>query len=382
MKIAVIGAGVSGLTFAAAMRRHAPSTEVALYERDESSDGRPQGYAIGLRNGLGLKALASLGLRDGVIGQDAVRVTNFEITDQNGKELLALPSKTDDPNTTYRVQRSHLMGVLLQAVGDTPIHYGMRCTGFEQTDRQAVATFDGEERVTADYVVGCDGVASAIRQQLIGDAKRYLGLTSIHAEAPIHLDHPLLDGGYFMMLGNNGSSFFCYRQPVGAYWSYTVRAATEGEIAAQPKEALLKRVADETAGWHELVRTLVKGAAVDTVGVRGYYDREPARRVIDGHILVIGDAAHPMNPFQGQGANMAIIDAVKVAEFFAGDVTEPERVAAADEEIVKRGRKVVLESRGNARRYHQKGAVSRANRNLVFRLANFFIRTFSKPDRR
>ncbi len=54
-------------------------------------------------------------------------------------------------------------------------------------------------------------------------------------------------------------------------------------------------------------------------------DKDPARRVIDRHIVIIGDAAHPMNPFQGQGANMAIRDAVKVAEFFAGDVTDPKR---------------------------------------------------------
>jgi salicylate hydroxylase len=381
VKIAVIGAGVSGLTFATAMRRQSPGTEVTLYERDPSSDSRPQGYAIGLRNGLGLKALESLGLRDDVVGKDAIRVTNFEITDQNGKELLALPSTNDGPNATYRVQRSHLMDVLREGVGDTPIHYGMRCTAFAQTAREAVATFEGGQRVTADYVLGCDGVASAIRQQLIGDAKRYLGLTSIHAETPIRVDHPLLDGGYFMMLGRSGTSFFCYRQPFGAFWSYTVRAANEAEIAAQPKDALLKRVADETSDWHELVRTLVKNAAVETVAVRGYYDKEPARRVIDGRILVIGDAAHPMSPFQGQGANMAIIDAVKVAEFFSGDVTAPERAAATDEEIVKRGRKVVLESRGNARRYHESRPMARANRNLVFHIANFFIRTFSKPAR-
>ncbi len=60
-----------------------------------------------------------------------------------------------------------------------------------------------------------------------------------------------------------------------------------------------------------------------------------------------------MNPFQGQGANMAIRDAVKVAEFFAGDVTDPKRAT---------------------------GAIAPANRDLVFRMANFFIRTFSKRD--
>ena len=61
MRIAVIGAGVSGLTFAAAMRQKAPAAEVTLGERDESASSRPQGYAIGLRNGIGLAALADFG---------------------------------------------------------------------------------------------------------------------------------------------------------------------------------------------------------------------------------------------------------------------------------------------------------------------------------
>jgi len=377
VKIAVIGAGLSGLTLAAAIRQRSPGIEVALYERDDSQDSRPQGYAIGLRNSLALDALASLGVRDDVVGQDAVIVTNFEITDERGKELLALPSEGDGPRTTYRVQRSHLKAVLLEA-GDTPIHYGMRCTGFEQADGGVLATFRDGGRVAADYLVACDGVGSAIRQQLIGDAKKYLGLTSIHAEAPVEIDHPMLAGGYFMMLGKNGCTFLCYRQPRGAYWSYTVHAAAEAQIAGQPKQALLERVSRETAGWHELVRALVKGAAADTVGVRGYYDKEPATRAINGRIALIGDAAHPMSPFAGLGANMAIVDAVKIAELFAGDINNPKRVAAVDQEIAKRGRKAVLESRSNAKRYHHTGAIARTNRNLAFQLANIVIGMSSK----
>jgi 2-polyprenyl-6-methoxyphenol hydroxylase-like FAD-dependent oxidoreductase len=111
MRIAVIGGGLSGLTFAAAMRQKAPGDEVTLFERDASANSRPQGYAIGLRNGTGLAALGELGLRDHAIAGDSLRVTNLAITNQAGKQLLSLGSGPEDPNTTYRIQRLHLKGV-------------------------------------------------------------------------------------------------------------------------------------------------------------------------------------------------------------------------------------------------------------------------------
>ena len=62
MKITVIGAGISGLTFAAAMRQLAAETEVAIYERAASATGRDQGYSLGLKGDGGLSVLKALGL--------------------------------------------------------------------------------------------------------------------------------------------------------------------------------------------------------------------------------------------------------------------------------------------------------------------------------
>ena len=62
MKIAVIGAGISGLTFGAAMQRFSPETQVEVYERDQSLTSRPQGYSLGLKGDTGLAVLKALGL--------------------------------------------------------------------------------------------------------------------------------------------------------------------------------------------------------------------------------------------------------------------------------------------------------------------------------
>ena len=108
MKLIIVGAGISGLTLAAALAQLAPRIEVELYERDAAADARRRGYAIGLKGDAGLIVLERLGLLVDVLSIGAEQVTNFVITDRQGRTLLALPSGNDARHQTYRVQRDHL----------------------------------------------------------------------------------------------------------------------------------------------------------------------------------------------------------------------------------------------------------------------------------
>ena len=378
MEIAVIGAGISGLQFAAAMRQRAPLVRVSLYERDDAAGSHGTGYAIGIRAETGMRALGDLGLAERIIERDAIRVGTFVFTDQRGRTLLRLPARADGKYATYRVQRSRLRTVLMDAAGKTEITFGATCTGRDEKGDSTSATFEDGRRVTADYLVAADGVASAIRQQLLGDARRYLGLSAIYGDASLESDDPLLAGGYFMTLGRNGASFFAYRQPDGLlHFSYTVAAADPDALSAMAGQELLGRVDAETRDWHALVRAIVGAARPETIGVRGYYDKKPLASVRFGRTWLIGDAAHPMSPFQGQGANMAMLDAMRLADYFAALTGDPAadgpRAAAVDREIAERGRKAVLESRSAARRFHEPSRVQQALRNVGFRMANLFI---------
>ena len=197
MKIAVIGAGISGLTFAAAMQRFSPETQVELYERDQGLTSRLQGYSLGLKGDLGLGVLKILGLYDH-LAQEMVTITNFVFCNQSGQHLLELLATRNEQRLTQRVQRQALKAALQQAVHPAPIHWDLYCTGYRQRDDGIEVQFDDGTSVQADYLIACDGVSSAIRQQMVGDEKRYLGLTSIVCEAPVTIHHPLLQGGYFM----------------------------------------------------------------------------------------------------------------------------------------------------------------------------------------
>jgi salicylate hydroxylase len=127
-----------------------------------------------------------------------------------------------------------------------------------------------------------------------------------------------------------------------------------------------------TADWHPLVRSIVSGADPDSIKPRGYYDRDPTKQVRDGNVWLLGDAAHPMSPFQGQGANTAMVDALALAELLGSGnlAVDAERVAA---DIAVRGRKAVLESRRAAQQFHTTSRFKIRNRNVGFRAANTMI---------
>ena len=358
------------------MRRFAPGVQVELYERDVSATSRSQGYSLGLKGDGGIPVLKAIGLYDQIAPQ-AITIQNFVFCDQRGQILLELSATSDETRLTQRVKRDVLKAVLLDAVGETLIHLNMRAKGYQQRDGAVEVQFENGQTASADYLVACDGVASAIRQQMIGDQKRYLGLTTILLDSPHLLDHPLLEGGYFLTLGENGASLFCYRQPDGIHLSYTVHAASEHDITGQPADSLLKRVREETKTWHSPIPEITARVDPASLVVRGYYDKEPLQHVRQGRVWLVGDAAHPMSPFQGHGANMAMVDALKLAQFFGGLEANPQttemKAQALEKDIVTRGRKAVLESRNAARQFHNTSRLQQTFRNIGFRMGNFFI---------
>jgi 2-polyprenyl-6-methoxyphenol hydroxylase-like FAD-dependent oxidoreductase len=172
-----------------------------LYERDAAADARRKGYAIGLKGDAGFSVLERLGLLDDVLSIGAEQVTNFVITDRQGRTLLALPSGNDARHRTYRVQRDHLQSVLADTLTTTPVHFGFEAVGYETIDTRHRVVFTGGRHVDGDVVVGCDGVGSVLRRQIVDDSSHFLGISAITGDAALTVDDRLLSGGYFMTFG-------------------------------------------------------------------------------------------------------------------------------------------------------------------------------------
>jgi 2-polyprenyl-6-methoxyphenol hydroxylase-like FAD-dependent oxidoreductase len=372
MQVAVVGAGIAGLTFAAAMRKLAPSAGVTLFEREGAASSRAEGYGLGLRGDAGLLVLKRLGLYSD-LASDTTVIANFTVLDQRGRHLLDLRAARDERRRTERIPRARLRQVLADAASETRQIPGRAVRGYALGSDGVEIQLDEGPAAKADFLVAADGLSSVLRGQMLGDQKRYLGLTAIAGEAPVSASDAMLDGGYFMTLGDDGSSVFCYRQGASVHLSYTFHVDAESLVAGRLPRDLLGLVIDATAEWHAPVPAIAAAIDPKTVVVRGYYDREPAARVRDGRVWLIGDAAHPMSPFRGEGANMAMLDALKLAELIAAGADE-RAAAKVEADIVKRGRRAVLQSRKAADQFHTTDQFQRTLRNLGFKVTGLFLR--------
>jgi len=252
--------------------------------------------------------------------------------------------------------------------------WGARCTGVSRQGSSWSVEFEDREPVEAGLVVAADGVRSALRKVVVGDELHYLGLQAVGGATGSEVEHPLLAAGAFMTLGKGASIFVQRFSDEGkTIWSFCAHAG-EKALDALDGQALKDWALERTQTWHEPIPTLMASTSPSSVVVRGYYDRNPLRTHVHGGVVLMGDAAHPMSPFQGQGANMAMVDALELAAALkrlsngeTGALAEYERAA------VKRNREAVMRSRMAARLFHSQGAVSTAARNMGLRLVDKFL---------
>ena len=327
----------------------------------------------------GVAVARELGILERLI-RDAVPVAGFVFLNQRGRRLLRLPNQ-EGKRLTLRVRRGRLTEELRGAAPLVPIHFGKRLVQSQVTADAVELRFADGGIATAEWVVGADGVDSAVRQQWIGDRPRFLGLAATVGDAPIRVDHNLLAEGYFMTLGDDGTSVFAYREPDGVHLSWTRPAALDDAALHGTGEKLLDELTAGTCRWHDPIPRIVAGIDPATLVVRRYYDKEPARRVRDGRRWLIGDAAHPMCPFQGQGANTAMLDALGLGSWLTGHAGTPTRAptsADLEADIVRRGRKAVIDSRRAAAQFHTTNRWKQRSRNAGFLMGNTFIGIVSK----
>lgn len=319
MTVLIIGAGLGGLTAGIALAQR--GFEVELFEQA----ARLQEVGAGLTvSHSAQRAFASIGVLDDVLQRASITPRMAFLHYRDGRLLAGDIDHSDGgwspgaPSGGIHMHRADLHAILAHrflALRPRSLHLNHRLTAIE-TRSGVTARFENGEAVSGDILIGADGVRSAVRQHLSGEeAPRFTGQIAYRFMLPGDTGRPWLErGGRAAVYLGPGKTFNRYSLRGGAVVN-CVGIAQTGEWCDEgwSTPATSAEMLDLFAGWDEDVLGLIAAAPEGALIKWGLFDRPPLERWGEGAISVIGDAAHPMLPFLGLGAAMAIEDGLVLA---------------------------------------------------------------------
>lgn len=378
----VIGAGIAGPVAATALRR--VGIDATVYEAyDRSAHGA--GTFLNLATN-GLDGLRTLGIHEGVEAA-AFPTPRFVMWSGTGKKLGEVENGTPLPDGTasMTMNRADLYAAVHHATREHGVHteHGKRLVDIDDPADGAgevVARFADDTEARGNVLVGADGLWSRTRALVDPEAPqpRYVGLVGTGGYATAgSVDIEPSPDTFHMVFGRRAFFGYTVRADGTVWWFANVPRTgepTPAELAAVPAEERRRELLDLFAGDATPAATIIDGTE-HLADFLPMHDMAPPTNWHRGRAALIGDAAHATSPSSGQGASLAIEDALELARCLR-DRTDPEAAFTAYRRLRRERVDRVLAYAARINRDKAAGPVARVFRDAMM---PFFLKRFAKP---
>jgi salicylate hydroxylase len=346
--VVVVGGGIGGLFAANALITQ--GLRVSVYEQapalGEVGAGvflTPNSVRQLQRVGLG-PSVEKWGARVGPDSQyfrhDGAPIAPVQVTDSSGW------------NATFGMHRADLVAMLAGALPTDVVHTGHRATAFEQDGDVCRVSFANGAVAEGDIVIAADGIHSELRQNVVPPSRPvFSGSVAYRGLVPHALIPHWPTGSWLMWLGK-ARHFRAFPVRAGQFINYVGFVPADEEMKESwlaPGDPDVLRA--EFVGWDPRIGSLL--SQVQATFRWALYDREPLPTWTRGRLTLLGDAAHPMLPHLGQGANQSIEDGMALATIVAHADRETVPEALLAYERLRRERVALVQrgARENGLRY-------------------------------
>ena len=371
-QIAIVGGGPGGLTLARILQLK--GANVKVYERDFNKDARVQGSPLDMHEESGAAALRKADLFDEFKknvrqGADKKIIVNecAEIIFSDHETTSDEDSRNESPRP--EIDRGALRKIFLEALQPETIVWDSHFVLMEKQNEGWLLHFKNGSSAAADIVVAADGANSKIRPYITGIKAFYSGVTMLeinvfNAEKATPHMYALLNGGKIMAFGNtkcllggqkgNGDLGFYVSFKTDEAW-----AANNG-LDYSDKTQLLAWFKKEYSEWSSIWYELFENAATPFIPRPIYCMPLDQTWEALPNVTMLGDAAHVMPPFAGEGANLAMLDALELSECLSSSTfnTLQEAISFYEINMRKRAAKAAKQSLENGERMHSQGALN------------------------
>jgi salicylate hydroxylase len=350
-QIAIIGGGIGGLGAALSLWR--AGLDVHVYEqahalREVGAGIQVSPNASRVLHGLGLAdELAKLGVRP---------LASHQRRWDDGRTLLKTPlGDTVVAVFGYPHYQSHRADVLSMLIGALPperLHIGHRLVAFTDRGSRVEAEFDNGERITADVLIGADGIHSTVRRILFGPASpHFTGCVAYRGLVPVErLEHLNLEVSAQMWMGPGKHIIIYYvaAKRLVNFVGLVDQDAWTKESWTEPGD--VKDLLTAFANWDPYLRAII--AAIRETFIWGLFDRAALPRWSVGRVTLLGDACHPMLPFMAQGAAQALEDGTSLTACLASEADIPAALTLYEKLRLPRTTRIQAMASTNKTRFH------------------------------